>query len=73
MTYQGQVRTCPRCNRKEKKEDNDKFEPCPGQADAEKCRRADEHMELPTNEDAWNFWLDLAGRPRTNPYVQHFI
>ena len=73
MTYQGQVRTCPRCNRKEKREDDDQLEPCPGQADAEKCRRADEHMELPTNEDAWNFWLELAGRPRTNPYVQHFI
>ena len=25
MTYQGQVRTCPRCNRKEKKEDDDQF------------------------------------------------
>ena len=73
MTYQGQIRTCPRCNRKEKLEEDEEGEVCPGQADNEKCRRAAEDLVLPTNEEAWNHWLELAGRPTTDSLSHQLI
>ena len=60
MTYPGQVKECPQCHRKERLEEDEEGQACPGRGDPNKCKEEEEEMEVPTREQAWEKWCQKA-------------